>query len=295
MGDPFSGVRIFVMAVQEGSFSKAAMRLGLSKSAIGKSLQRLEARLGAELLQRSSKGITLTPDGERYYARCRIAFDELEQGEQEVRLNENEPVGTVRIDMPSSYGRNVVLPILLEQMARYPGLKLVMSFNDRIVDPIESRSNLSIRFGPIRDTHEIMARRLSMQKLLFCASPGYFAAWGIPDTLAALSRHRCLVGFSDQAPPRWAVRLEDGEPGYIMPPATHQIGDGDAIVRAARAGCGICQLPEFMVSEPIRDGLLTSVLSQHIISTPVTLLWPATCRLPHRVRHLIDVLKERLV
>ncbi|BAT20894.1 MULTISPECIES: LysR family transcriptional regulator [Asaia] len=293
-GDPFSGIRIFIATVQEGSFAKAATRLGLTKSAIGKSLQRLETRLNTELFYRSSRGVSLTGDGEIFYNRCKVAHDELEQGEMELLIKTCGPTGTVRIDMPASYGRNVVMPILIDQMNTHPGLRIIATFNDRIIDPLQGSSHLTLRFGLIRDTHDLVARRMTTQALILCASPSYLANYGMPATIADLDRHRCLVGFSDHASPRWAVRTENGTRGYYSPLANHQIGDGDAILQAALAGCGLCQLPEFMVNQAIAAGTLVPLLPALSLTIPVNLIWPATCRLPSRVRHVIDVLKATL-
>jgi len=292
--DPFSGIRIFIATVQEGSFAKAATRLGLTKSAIGKSLQKLEARLDTELFYRSSKGISLTEDGESFYIQCKTAHDALEQGEMELLAKTRGPTGTVRIDMPASYGRNIVMPILIEQMITHPGLKIVATFNDRIVDPLQGSGHLTLRFGTIRDTHDIVAKRITTQALIICASPSYLTARGVPTTIDDLDRHRCLMGFSDHASPRWAVKTESGTSGYYNPVATHQIGDGDAILLAALAGCGLCQLPEFMVNEAIAAKALVPVLPSMHVNTPVNLIWPTICRLPSRVRHIIDVLKAAL-
>lgn len=292
--DPFTGVKIFMAAVEEGSFTKAASRLGLSKSAIGKSLQRLEGRLGTELFQRSSKGVHLTADGEHYYTRCKVAYEELKQGEIEICLKNNEPVGTVHIDMPASYGRKVVMPILIKQMLLHQGLNLEITFNDQVIDPMPGNNHLSIRFGEIKSTNEIVSKFIRNENMFICSSPQYISSFGKPGTIDELKKHRCLVGLSHYSSPRWLVRGSDAENIYFAPVNTHQIGDGEAILEAAKSSCGICHLPEFMVRPGIENGELIPILSNYQTYTPINLLWPTTCRLPRRVRHIIDVLKENL-
>ncbi|PYD84551.1 LysR family transcriptional regulator, partial [Pseudomonas syringae pv. pisi] len=184
-----SGVVIFVTAARAGSFTSAADRLGITKSAVGKSIAKLEERLGCKLFHRSTRSLGLTVDGEAYFASCSLAVDEVLAAEAFLTSNQKTPGGRLRIDLPAAYGRSVVLPVLLDILEANPGLKLTVTFNDSVIDLIEEGVDLSIRFGALKDTSGLVARRLAVQKQIICAAPRYIQKHGYPESPEDLQQH----------------------------------------------------------------------------------------------------------
>ncbi|EJL91862.1 LysR substrate-binding domain-containing protein, partial [Pantoea sp. GM01] len=241
--DHLGGITAFVTTAQLGSFTAAAERLGLTKSAVGKSVSRLEDRLGLKLFQRSTRRLSLTPDGERFLNSCQNAIDILEQAEAELTSHICQPAGRLRVDLPAAFGRQRILPVLLQITRNYPELALTVTFSERFVDLIEEGIDLVIRIGELADSSGLVARRLTTQKLVICASPDYLLYHGTPVTADALSEHQCVVGFRRNQPISWLLKDMEGEITRFIPPATHEFADGDAMLTATLAGCGLSQLP----------------------------------------------------
>lgn len=292
MNDHFNGIAVFVEVAKAGSFTRAAERFGLTKSAVSKTVTRLEERLGEPLFTRSTRILALTVSGEAYLASCVAAIDILRDTEEALGGQDDVPRGRVRIDMPSAFGRRVLVPLLAEICQANPNLQLSLSFTDRVIDPIEEGVDLVVRFGRSRDAAGLMAKTLVEQPQHIYASPGYLAQHGTPHDLDDLARHVCLVGFRRGVPVRWSVRIA-GVEQKIDPPPVHQIGDGDAIIAMATAGMGICQMPAVLVREQIADGSLVPVLEDvRGPDVPVQLIWPGTRQASPRIRYMIDRLVD---
>jgi len=291
--DSLSGVAAFVAVVRAGSFTLAAERLGVTKSAVGKSVTRLEARLGVRLLHRTTRHLKLSFDGDVYFRACAAALDDIAAAEAQITPQGGAIRGRVHIDMPVAFGRRVLLPILLDIARPHPDLALTMSFSDATIDPAKQEVDLVVRFGPIEDSTRLVARRLTSQARVLCAAPGYLAEHGTPRSLADLDRHRCIVGSANGPPLRWT--LNDGDRVVqITPPATHQLNDGEAIVDAAVAGFGLCQMPASLVRQRIAQGQLVAVLEAHSrVPVDVHVLWVRQARLSPRVRLVVDQLVAR--
>lgn len=288
--DSFQGVLTFVMAARSNSFTEAAGRLGISKSAVGKSIARLEERLGVQLFHRSTRRISLTADGDAYFIACSNALEEIGAAESGLGPGTREPSGRLRVDMPVAFGRRVVAPLLFEIADKYPALQLNMTFSDHLVDPIEEGIDLLIRFGELKDTHGLVARRLARQRWAVCAAPSYLKRFGVPDNLEDLNRHHCIVGHRRGQPLSWRVR--DGqETVRYTPPVTHQIGDGEAMIMAAVAGIGLCQMPRCLFNDDIEAGRLVEVLSGYEPEpVEVHAVWPKVSHLRPKVRYVVDEL-----
>lgn len=292
MDDHLSGIGVFVEVARAGSFTRAAERLGLTKSGVSKAITRLEERLGDNLFVRSTRNLTLTVSGETYLASCINALDILRDTEEALGGRGGAPRGRLRIDMPAAFGRRVLVPLLAEMCLEHPELHLTLSFTDRLIDPIEEGVDLVVRFGRSRDAAGLMAKTLVEQPQHICASPGYLGRHGTPANLDDLARHACLVGFRRGTPARWSVCV-DGVERQIDPPLTHQIGDGEAIIAMAVAGMGLCQMPAVLLREQLADGRLAPVLENvRGPDVPVQLVWPGTRQASPRVRFLIDRLVD---
>jgi len=289
-----SGVVIFVTAARAGSFTLAADRLGITKSAVGKSIAKLEDRLGCKVFHRSTRRLALTVDGEAYFASCSLAVDEILAAEAFLTSNQKTPGGRLRIDLPAAYGRSVVLPVLLDILAAYPELKLTVTFSDSVVDLIEEGIDLSIRFGTLKDSSGLVARRLAVQKQIICAAPSYIEKYGHPKSLEELQQHRCIVNYRRGQRVSWTVLDETGVLTRITPPGTHEVGDGDAIIAMAAAGQGICQMPGSLIRDHLAAGRLVPVLENYSQGdVAIHAVWPQTRHLQPKVRRVVDELVTR--
>ena len=288
--DPLSGVTVFVTVSRTGSFTRAAEKLGLTKSAVGKAVTRLEERLGFQLFHRTTRMLRLTADGESYLAVCAAAIDEVVGAQTALSSNNERLSGRIHIDMPVAFGRHVLLPILIEIVKPHPDLSLSLTFTDATSDLLLDDVDLAIRFGALRDSSHLVARHLTAQDRVICGSPEYIRAHGKPRTLQDISSHRCIVGTIKGPPLVWFVR--DGEiEKRLMSPDRHQFSDGEAMVDAAVGGLGLVQLPVFMVREYLENGLLQTVLNDYsTVAVDIHAVWPRRAQLTPRVRYVADQL-----
>ncbi|SNT53688.1 transcriptional regulator, LysR family [Tardiphaga sp. OK246] len=288
--DPLSGVSIFVSAARLGSFTQAAERLGITKSAVGKSIARLEERLGFKLFHRTTRLMRLTGDGEAYLAACAAAMDEITAAQAALSSSNRVLSGRLHINMPVAFGRRVLLPILIEISQPHPGLSLTLTFTDATSDLLQEDVDLAVRFGALKDSGNLIARHLVTQERVICAAPSYLQRHGEPMTLEDIRSHRCIVGSPKGPPLTWQVR--DGElEKRITPPSTHLVGDGEAMVDAAIGGLGICQVPISLVRDHLERGTLQRVLKDlSTVSVDIHAVWPRQAQLSPRVRYVVDQL-----
>lgn len=288
--DPFAGVSVFVTTARAGTFTRAGDKLGLTKSAVGKAITRLEARLGFKLFHRTTRLTRLTADGEAYLAACISALDEVTAAQTALSSSSQVLSGRLHIDMPVAFGRRVLMPALLEIVRPHPDISLTLTFTDATSDLLREDVDLAIRFGALGNSAHLVARHLATQARVICASPAYLRERGVPGSLADVGAHRCVVGTLQGPPLVWSVR-EGGSAATYTPPATHQLSDGEAMVEAAVAGLGLVQLPASMVRDKINAGLLVAVLPG--CSGPdveIHAVWPHRGQLSPRLRYVLDQL-----
>lgn len=289
--DHLGGITAFVTTAQHGSFTAAAERLGLTKSAVAKSVGRLETRLGIKLFLRSTRRLSLTDDGERFLERSQLAIDILEQAESELTSHVAEPSGRLIVDLPAAFGRQRILPHLLNVQRQHPELSMTITFSERFVDPIEEGIDLVIRIGELADSSGLIARRLTTQKLVICASPEYLRRYGAPLEPADIAQHQCIVGLRRNQPKIWLLKNGSGHVTRYTPPATHEIADGDAMLSAVLEGCGLSQLPVWLVGKYLASGELVEVLSGYAGGeVPISALWPKSRQLLPKIRYMVDTL-----
>jgi DNA-binding transcriptional LysR family regulator len=288
--DPLSGITVFVTAAGSENFTQAADRLGLTKSSVGKTIARLEARLGVKLFHRTTRLTRLTADGEAYLAACTKAMDEINAAQAALSSGNRVLSGPVHIDMPVAFGRRVLLPALIQITQPHPGLSLSLTFTDATSDLLHDDVDIAIRFGALKDTPHLVARHLVTQARVICASPAYLRSYGEPLKLKDIAHHHCVVGALKGPPLVWFVR-DDGVEKRITPPATHQVSDGEAMVDAVVSGLGIAQFPVSLVREQLDDGRLRPVLQAYSpAGVDIHLLWPQRAQLSPRVRYIVDEL-----
>ena len=288
--ESLSGIATFVAVARAASFTQAGEILGISKSAVGKAEARLEQRLGVKLFHRTTRRLALTADGEAYFAVCARALEGIAEAQSSLGTLLMVPAGRLRVDMPAAFGRKVMLPILLDIGHAYPGLQMTLTFTDHVIDLVEEGVDLAIRFGTMEDSSDLVARRLTSHRWVICAAPAYLAQHGTPQTLTAVAGHRCIVGYRRGRPLAWHVS-EGGQAARLVPPPTYQISDAEAMIDAALAGVGLCQMPLVLLRPHIDAGRLVTVLDDCTArQIDVHAVWPRTAHLRPKVRHVVDTL-----
>ncbi len=287
--DSLRSIVYFVAVAKTGSFTAAADELGVSKSALGKSIAKLEQHLSTKLLHRTTRKLSLTTEGEAYLASCESALSVLKAAELSLQSKHQQPSGNVRIDVPAAFGRRVVMPVLLKMAERYPDLKLTITFNDKLVDPMNAGFDLAFRFGALKDSGELVARKLNEQRLVLCAAPTYLEQFGQPISINDLTQHRCIMAWRGGRPLPWLLKSGEGDDIHFHASPHHQISDGDAMVDACVAGAGIVQFPESLLRPLINEGKLTPILPALTPSpTGLHIIWPSNRHLMPSVRFIID-------
>jgi DNA-binding transcriptional LysR family regulator len=291
MNERLSGIVAFVRAVEAGSFAQAAERMRLTRSAVGKSIARLEERLGVRLFHRTTRRQSLTEDGQAYYERCVRVLAELDAAAAALETGQREPSGRLRVSVPVMFGRHCVAPVLLQLARKYPGLSVEVSFSDRVVDLIEEGFDLAVRIGTLADSGSLAARRLGSQRMAICAAPSYLAEHGQPTNVEDLQGHTGIAyGRAGQTAP-WPVRDAAGSIREPRIESRLRFDDLQAIADAAVSGAGLAWLPCWLLTPHVRAGELVLVMdSQRVLATDIHAVWPQTRHLPSKVRVAIDAL-----
>jgi DNA-binding transcriptional LysR family regulator len=288
--DRLSGVTAFLAAVEEGSFSAAADRLNLTRSAVSKTVSRLEDRLGAALFHRSGRSLRLTSAGQAFYERCQRAVQEIEAGEAEIESERQEITGRLRVSVPVLYGRLCVAPALLRIARDFPGMELDIAFSDRVVGLAEDGFDLAVRLAKPKSAPGLKMRKLTDYDMVVCASPSYLAEHGYPTDLADLSRRACIVYRRPGGPSKWFFP-QGGKLVAITPNAPYRLDDLETIATFAKAGVGIAWLPPWLIKSDLDTGDLAPIFSdQPSLKSDVSLLWLDTPYMARRLRLAVDAL-----
>jgi DNA-binding transcriptional LysR family regulator len=285
--DRFDAMRVFTRVVERRSFTLAAEDLRLPRSTVTDAVKRLEARLGVRLLQRTTRHVSPTLDGEVHYRRCLALIADLEDAE--AAFGGAKPKGHLRVDVHGTLARHFVLPGLPDFLAEYPEIELYMSEGDRLVDLVREGIDCVLRVGDLRDS-DMVARRVAVLDEITCAAPDYIDRFGMPASVDALAGHR-MIGFRSSAmgallPLEFTV---DGILRNVSLPATVAVNGAESFVAAARLGLGLIQVPRYHVENDLERGTLIPILPDcPPPPTPVSLLYPRNRQLSPRVRVFID-------
>lgn len=295
MTDTLKDIPVFVASVEAGSFAQAAVRLHLSRSAVGKSIARLEERLGVRLFHRTTRSQRLTDNGALFYERCLRALEEIRGAESLLETGKHQVSGRLRVAMPVLFGRQCIAPLLTELTQEHPGLELEMSFSDRIVDLVEEGFDMAVRNGTLADSAVLVARRLGEHRMVLCAAPDYLLKNGQPQAVDDLRQHTAINYTRAGRVLPWQLMDYDGTSRTFIPRSSLNMDDLQAICDAALAGHGLAWLPCWMVIKEIQQGDLVPLLKQAPdVRFDVHAVWQQTPHLPLRVRIAIDMLVKRL-
>ena len=285
----FVEIRHFVTVAQLSSFTLAAQALGMTGSALSKSVARLEKQLGTKLFHRTTRRIALTNDGDSYLADCLKALTILEEAEKRLSNQQLMPSGRVRIDLPAVLGRRTILPKLLELTSIFDKLDLSITFNDQPTDLISDGIDLAIRVGHLEDSSDIVARKIGEQKRVICASPSYLTGSKPISTKEDLAQHDCIVGWPIGQRHHWLLKNANGAIEPFDVTARHEIADCEGILQAVLSGAGLAQLPVWLVNDYIDRGLLCPVLKPLTgKGSPINVIWLKTPYILPKIRVIID-------
>jgi LysR family transcriptional regulator, regulator for bpeEF and oprC len=288
----------FAETAKHGGFAAAARGQGVTPSTLAKSVARLEEELGVKLFHRTTRQVTLTPDGERLFQRCQRVLSEVEDLQAEASGAHAAPTGILRVDSSIYYGKRFVLPILADMIHRHPAVRLDIRLTDQWTDLVRDGIDLAVRMGQLRDS-TLVARRVDQQSLVLCASPVYLESRGTPQRIEDLGGHAAIAfrvpSTGRQRP--WQFRQE-GTDVELMPQASMVISDTESLVDALKLAVGLCQLPDHLVENELSSGVLVEVLpSFRPEPMPINLVFPSGRLVPARVRvalEALDALRNRL-
>jgi DNA-binding transcriptional LysR family regulator len=284
-----AGMLVFAEVVAAGSFTEAARRLGLSKASVSREIAGLERRLGAQLLRRTTRSMSLTEIGEVFHAGCQRVAEEAEQAERSVGELQAEPRGELRLAASVSFGQLQLAPRLPAFLARHPKLRLRVDLTDRMVDLVSEKYDVAIRItGRLADA-TLVQRRLCPTRFVVCAAPEYLRRFGVPRAPSDLERHNCLGIVASP----WRLMLA-GHPALRLQ-GDLQIDNGDALRRVAVLGQGVVCLPTYLIGEDLAAGRLVRVLPDSLVlEASAFAIYPQSRHPSPKVRALIDYFVETL-
>lgn len=289
--DRFDEINAFAAVADARSFTRAARRLGVSSAQVSKLVARLENRLGARLLNRTTRDVSLTDTGRAYLERARTLLDDFDALEGLVR-DQSGPKGLLKVSAPMSFGTNQLTPALLDFAAAYPEVSLEVSQTDRMVNLVEEGFDVAVRIGQLPDS-SLIARRLAPVRIVTCAAPAYLQAAGAPAEPQDLARHECIIDTNMREPFVWTFG-QDGEPREARVHGRLRFAGADACVAAARRGLGIASTPAFAAADDLRDGRLIPLLCAYEPQLVfVHAVYPHARHLAAKVRVFVDFLAER--
>lgn len=292
MAQTIAAIPIFVAVVDGNSFTAAADRLGVTKSAVSRRIAELEEDLGVRLLHRTTRKLSLTEAGDRYLEFARRSLQEARLAEDAATALQDLPRGRLRINTPMSFGRLHVAPTIPAFLARYPDVEVEMTMDDKFVDIVGGGYDLAIRVGRLADS-TLVARKLAPNHTVLCASPDYLASHPAPVTPEDLLDHNCLRYSYYSEAGEWTLFRGD-EVQHVRVTGNYQVNNSEALREALVRGCGIGRIPRFIVDPDLAAGRLRCVLSEYDLpAQDIYAVWPERAYLPRKVRVFVDFLAEQ--
>ncbi|NYT60287.1 LysR family transcriptional regulator [Alcaligenaceae bacterium] len=288
-----NALRVFAHVAQLRSFKAAAIKLGLTSSAVSKAITRLEAEIGVTLLQRTTRSVGLTDDGATFFENCRQILDEIGRAENLLSRAVVGPYGRLRVHMTEGVGRRMIMPLLQQFLEQNPNLSISAELSDRVVDIANEGFDVDIRIGEVADSR-LIARRLGDLRFVTCASPKYLAAHGIPKSPEDLDRHNCLA-YARMHTGRlreWWFK-SDGRVYSKTVRGNMQANNSEALLVATISGMGIAHVSQLLARDAIKDGSVTPLLTRYTASvTPVHAVYLRSHNIAPKIRAFVDFLME---
>lgn len=292
--DRLASLQVFIRVVETGSFSRAAADLGLTQPTATKAVAEVEARLGARLLHRTTRGVTPTEVGVLFYERCKGIAHAVEEAENLATLLQTDASGTLRISASVAFGRRVLVPRVMRYMREHPRVQVELSFDDRYVNLVEQGVDVAIRMGRLADS-TLGATWLGVNPWLLAAAPDYLRSRGRPALPADLADHDCLVYSSVQGDARWTFVSPDGEESSVPVRGPLRSNNLSAVLAACEAGFGLAVLPWYVAGDGVAAGRLVPLLVDHALpSQQVHAVFPSPKLVPRKVTGFIGWLQREL-
>ncbi len=289
-----TNLQTFVSVAELGSFSAAARELGLAKSTVSERIRSLESELGAQLLQRSTRRMSLTDAGEALLQRGRVIVSLAADAEAQLTSRTREAVGRLRLSAPASFGLRFMTDVVAELAAAYPRLAIDFELEDRSVDLVAERFDVALRIGRLPDS-SLVAQRVGVSRRLVVASPRYLSLHGIPREPRDLREHECLLYTHQLHLDVWSFERDDGSEERIRVSGRLQCNNGDALGKLAAQGAGMAWLPEFIVQPLIEQKRLVAVLSERCVAEmPIHVVFAPRAHRTYKEEILVAALKSRL-
>ncbi|KQX18442.1 MULTISPECIES: LysR family transcriptional regulator [unclassified Sphingomonas] len=291
--DRARALEMFAAVAAEGSFSAAGRKLGLTPSAVSRTIDRIEARLGVRLLLRTTRALALTVEGQAYLGAARRILADLDDAEQAI-ADQGAPRGRLRVSAAQSHGRLCVVPLLGDFVRVHPNILVDISLTDTVVDIAGGQADIAIRFGPLADS-ALTARKLGETRRMIVASPGYLARHGTPHVPEDLHDHVCLNFNFRRVEPVWPFR-KDGRDYALAVKGSIEANNGETLGQLAADGVGITRVGAFSVADAIANGRLVPILEAYNPGDvePIHAVFVGGANIPARVRAFVDFLAERL-
>jgi len=284
----FNAIPVFVAVVESKGFSAAAQSLGISKSAVSKRINQLEQQLGVRLLHRTTRKLSLTEAGERYFQHASQALRAANQAEDAVTQLQGEPQGRLKISTPMSFGRLHVAPLIPKFMKHYPKIQIDLVMDDRNVDLVSEGFDLAIRSGNSLPDSSLVARKLAPLRQLICASPEYIEHYGQPNSPNELSSHNCILFSYSGDVNEWTLHSKLGVENMLVS-GNYRVNNSEALLEALRQGIGIGRLPTFVAGADLKQGRLVKLLPDYCIPAHTFYaVFPEREYLPAKVRAFLD-------
>ena len=294
--DSLSAIRLFTATVNAGSFSETGRRLGIAPSSVSRQVAALEDSVGARLLQRTTRKLSLTEAGRLYYQRVARILAELDEASAAVSDLEKAPRGVLQVNGPIAFGVRHITPALPEFLARFPQVRIELTLTDSFVDLVEAGADVAVRVGELEDS-SLVARRLARNRRILCASPDYLARAGAPEEPQDLTSHNCLIYTRHHGNVVWKLGGARG-PVEVRVDGNLRTNNTEAVHAAVVRGLGIALLPTWLVGQEVQSGQLAEVLGGYqaasgALDTGIHALYPAHRHLSSKVRAFVDFLADR--
>lgn len=288
--DRLTEMEAFAMVIDQGGFTDAAKKMGISKSAVSKHVSSLEARLGARLLNRTTRRVSPTEIGLAYYDRARRVLNDAGEADALVSSMQSDPSGLLRISVATDFGVNHLSPILNEFLADFPEINVNMVLNNRYVELISEGFDMAIRIGDLEDS-TLRARKLTETNMRMIASPNYFQQHGRPHRIDDLNEHKLLHYSNHAAGNVWKITAPSGEKRQVRTAGWLTVNDGQSLLNAAISGLGIAYLPSFLYAEALDQGLVEDAIPELPVETQgIYAVYPPGRFTQPKVRAFIDFL-----